>query len=392
MLEAINRATIRDFHRVPHTVYAHMPPWISPLEAETEGIFSPAKTPFFSHGEAVRWVLYDTTGAPIGRIAAFVNREKILSGGLRIGGCGFFECPENEAAATYLFDTARTWLLDRGVEAMDGPINFGENDRFWGLLVEGFEQAPFVGMPYHPPYYERLFRAYGFETYYEQFSYNLDLTRALDPRMEAVAARALARPHISIQYATRHKLAAFLAHVKTIYNDAWQHHENFTPITDAQLQAMANEMRHILIDTLMPFVFVGGEPAGFIIALPDLNQVFRPLKGKFPLWKQLVFLWRSRNQMAWYRNKGIITRGRGIIAGIRPQYRRLGLDAAMISATADATRALGIQAIDISWIGSFNPKMRSFSEAICGPPVRKHATLRYVFDRTKPFVPAPAIG
>jgi hypothetical protein len=148
--------TKRDFLNVARFLYKDDPNWICPLDAEIEQIFDAAKNPFFKHGTCKRWILQDDVGNTIGRVAAFINEKKAHQYEQPTGGMGFFECTDNKAAAFLLFDTAKTWLQEQGMKAMDGPINFGENDSFWGLLVEGFT-PPSYGMNYNHAYYHRFF-------------------------------------------------------------------------------------------------------------------------------------------------------------------------------------------------------------------------------------------
>jgi len=126
------------FHKVMRTIYKNDRHFICPPDDFVEGIFTPSRNTFFNHGEATRWILVDENNALAGRVGAFINTKKAYTFQVPTGGIGFFECVEDYKAATILFETSRAWLKERGMEAMDGPINFGENDNFWGLLVEGF--------------------------------------------------------------------------------------------------------------------------------------------------------------------------------------------------------------------------------------------------------------
>ncbi len=142
---------ITKFYDVARWVYRDNPYWVCPLDSVIEDIFDPKKNVFFQHGSAERWILQDDKGRYIGRVAAFINEKKAYNFDQPTGGLGFFEVVNNKQAAFKLFDTAKAWLQERGMEAVDGPINFGENDNFWGLLVEGFESTPAFGMNYHQP-------------------------------------------------------------------------------------------------------------------------------------------------------------------------------------------------------------------------------------------------
>ncbi len=139
MHEVRTEADKRAFLELPVTVYANDPNWIRPLDKDVEEVFDVAKNKFFKQGECERWLLKDSNGKVIGRIAAFTNKK--YKNEQPTGGIGFFECINDQEAADFMFDHCKKWLEARGMEAMDGPINFGERDRWWGLLVKGFPEA-----------------------------------------------------------------------------------------------------------------------------------------------------------------------------------------------------------------------------------------------------------
>src|SRR4030095_3565988 len=176
IVEVDNTKVREEFIKVPHLLYKDDPNWISPLHDDIAAVFDPGRNIFFQNGVCNRWVLYDNVGEPIGRIAAFINHAKAGKNSTPAGGIGFFECINNQDAAHLLFNTARQWLKMQGMMAMEGPINFGENDKFWGLLIKGFKPAS-MGMNYNPPFYEQLFTSYGFEKLYDQY------TNVLDPNI-----------------------------------------------------------------------------------------------------------------------------------------------------------------------------------------------------------------
>jgi len=159
--EVCNSKTKKDFADVSRSIYKDDPEWISPLDTHVENIFDPRHNPNFEYGTACRWIIRDNKGNLVGRIAAFINEKKNKNLSFPVGGIGFFECIDNFEAASMLFDTAAAWLKERRMDAIDGPINFGENNRYWGLLVEGFTATPF-STNYNKPYYRKLFEDYGF--------------------------------------------------------------------------------------------------------------------------------------------------------------------------------------------------------------------------------------
>ena len=377
--EVKDRRSRKDFLRVTESLYQHDPHWVCPLDEEIETIFSPEKNVYFTHGEANRWVIRDASGTTVGRIGAFINRKKAFINEFPTGGIGFFECIDDQEAANLLFDTAKTWLSERGMEAMDGPVNFGENDRYWGLLVEGFTQPTFE-MYHHLPYYRKLFETYGFQVYFEQTSNEMDLTRPLPERFEKIARWVMEKDGIEFKHGSWKKRWEFVKVLQEVYNDAWQYHENFTPLQDEQLRRLMKDFRFIAIEAFLPYVEIKGESAAFILCIPDLNQIFKPFKGRFPLWKKLLFLLRSRNEFAWYRKRGILTRGRVIIMGAKPKFQKHGLEAGMIISSFDYARKLGFKAIELSWVGDFNPKMERLHQATGATPIHKHITYRCPFD------------
>ncbi|HSN61208.1 MAG TPA: hypothetical protein VLR49_09740, partial [Ferruginibacter sp.] len=163
-----NKLMEQQFLQLPLDIYKNDPNWIRPLDKDVIDIFDKNKNKAFRFGKAERWLLKDDSGHVIGRIAAFVNSKyKNKEDDLPVGGIGFFECINNQEAANILFDSAKNWLIENGMQAMDGPINFGERDRWWGLVTKGF-QEPLYCMNYNPPYYVTLFETYGFKVFYDQ--------------------------------------------------------------------------------------------------------------------------------------------------------------------------------------------------------------------------------
>lgn len=370
----------RLFCDVARMIYTDDPNWVCPLDIEIGQVFNPKQNTYFSHGEAIRWVLKNDKGELLGRIAAFINRNKSHSFEQPTGGIGFFESVNNTAVAHQLFHQAQMWLSERGMEAMDGPINFGENDRHWGLLVENYSQ-PMIGTNYHPPYYRSLFESYGFFPYFEQRSQVTTLDK-IPERIHAIANRVVQRNNVEFRTAERSSLFQYGLDFMAIYNEAWQEHPNFTPLEVAQVEQLVKELKFVLIPKMASFAYVDNEPAGFIIALPDLNQIIKPFKGKPSMWQLLQFLWRKRNDYAWYRKQGILTQGRAVIIGVRPKYRKMGLESAMVTVPMRPVMEMGINRFEIGWVGDFNPIMRSVQEAFAVEDVPKiHYTYRYLFNR-----------
>src|SRR5690606_8535522 len=145
--------------------------YIPHLKQDIEKIFDPQKNKLLREGKARRWIFYDDKNRLAGRVAAFLNPKTAFTEKQPTGGIGFFESVNNQEDANYIFDTAKSWLTSEGMEAMDGPINFGERNQFWGCLTKNFTDPNSYAMNYNPPYYPELFENYGFKTYFEQYLY-----------------------------------------------------------------------------------------------------------------------------------------------------------------------------------------------------------------------------
>ncbi|HEU0065083.1 MAG TPA: hypothetical protein VFQ58_08625, partial [Flavisolibacter sp.] len=168
LIEVTDKRLAAKFIEVNPIINRNNANYIRPLNHEINEVFDPKKNKAFRFGKVKRWILKTDDGQLIGRIAAFTNKKYRNKGDdVTVGGVGFFDCINNQEAADILFDVARHWLLQQGMEAMDGPINFGERDKWWGLVVEGF-QEPLYGMNYNPPYYVQLFENYGFQPFFHQ--------------------------------------------------------------------------------------------------------------------------------------------------------------------------------------------------------------------------------
>lgn len=208
--------------RPPQTHLQGQPQLGLPLDVDIREVFDPAKNDLFADGEAIRWVVRDASGEVVGRIAAFYNREKAALEEQPTGSCGFFESIEDQRVADMLFDASRMWLASRGMEAMDGPVNFGQRRDWWGLLVEGYEFQPLYRNPYNPPYYKELFENYGFQNYFNQNSYiwraNVSETSA---RIFDRAERLYSTPGYHVETIDMNNLEEEAENFRLVYNKAW---------------------------------------------------------------------------------------------------------------------------------------------------------------------------
>ncbi len=377
IVEVQTQADIKAFLDVVDFIYKNDTVYVRPLDVEIESIFDPEQNAFHSHGKCTRWILLDEHNKCIGRVAAFINDKKAYTFDQPTGGMGFFECINNKEAAHLLMDTCRNWLQAQGMEAMDGPINFGENDNFWGLLVYGFTH-PAVGMNYNPPYYQEFFESYGFNIYFEQVSNHLDLTKALPERFHKIADWVAKKEGYRFEHLRMSNLDKYTKDFQNIYNTAWQFHENFQPMDDITVKQSLEKMKAFIDERFIWFGYVNDDPAAFMVCVPDVNQIIKHMKGKTNLWAKLVF--------AYHRWKGSIDRLRVVIMGVKPKYQKLGLESALImNAHAIVMPLKHYKEVELSWVGDFNPKMRALHESTGSTLGKKHITYRCMFSETGSF-------
>lgn len=378
ILEVTSRKTEKQFLDVPRVIYKKDPFWVCTPDNDIKKIFNPVKNRNFIGGEAARWVLTDDKGKLIGRIAAFYNMKKAKSEKILTGGAGFFECINDQGSADILFDTAREWLRERGMQAMDAPVNFGENDTNWGLLVDGFTH-PGLGMPYHLPYYKELFFNYGFKIFFKQFSFHLDLTKKFPERFWKIAEWVGKKPDFHFRHFTWKESETFIRDATYIYQKAWSvFKDDFTPLDPDLLRESMMSAKPIIDEEMIWFAYHKDEPVSFFIMFPDANQILRKLNGKMHLWNMLRFLY--------YKKTGAMTRIRAVAAGIIPAFQNSGIESGIFWHLNEKMKNKPrYKEMELSWVGDYNPKMISLYEAVGGVKAKTHLTLRYIIDPSVPF-------
>ncbi|ULQ56507.1 hypothetical protein KJS94_17795 [Flavihumibacter rivuli] len=378
IVEVNNKELARIFLEIPLAIYRGIPQWIRPLDKDIEEVFTPEKNKAFRHGKINRWVMLDENGNGIGRIAAFVNKQYRNKGDEQpTGGVGFFECINDQAAANLLFDTAKNWLKQEGMEAMDGPINFGERDKWWGLVVKGF-QSPLYCMNYNPPYYQQLFETYGFKAFFNQICFGMHPKETLHPKFFSRHREIEKDPGFSARHIDIKQLDKYALDFCTVYNKAWAGHAGNKQLSPEQCRKLFRAMKPVMDEKIVWFAYYKEEAIGIFINLPDLNQWFKYLNGKFGWWQKLRFLWLKATK----RNP----RFTGLVFGVIPEYQGRGVDSYLIVEAAKIIQhKLHYSEYEMQWIGDFNPKMIAVAEALTPIRSRELTTYRYLFDREKAF-------
>ena len=380
-------STENDFYKLPLSIYKNDPNWIQPLDNDVKDIFDQKKNKAFRFGKLQRWILKNNNGSVIGRIAAFTNKKyKNKGDDVPVGGCGFFECINDQSAADLLLNTAKDWLAAEGMEAMDGPINFGERDRWWGMVTKGFT-APMYCMNYNPPYYVDLFKNYGFLPFFEQVCFHMKpkdpLEQKIWDRHDALAADR----NFSARHIKKNQIEKFAKDFATVYNKAWAGHGGLKELAYEQVLIMFKKMKPVMDEKIIWYAYHKEDPIAIFINLPDLNQWFKFLHGKFGLLQKLRFLWLKQFK----KNKKFT----GIVFGVVPEWHGKGVDAYIIAESAKVIQAPGMyyEEYEMQWIGDFNPKMLNIASGL-GAVYKSRSlyTFRYLFDRNKKFERHPILA
>lgn len=380
-----NEQTARQFLDVHVQLNKHHEGWIRPLDKDINDVFDPEKNKAFRFGEVVRWIMKDDKGRLAGRIAAFVNKKYKTKGDEQpTGGIGFFDCIHDQQAANLLFDTAKAWLEEKGMGAMDGPVNFGERDRWWGLQVKGFVNPPY-GMNYNPPYYQELFEAYGFQPFFQQYCFALKVKDQVQEKFYARHAALEADPNYKAIHIDKKQLRKFATDFSIVYNKAWATHGGGKEMSAEQAYLLFKKMKPVMDERIIWFTYYKDEPIACWLNLPDLNQYFRHMNGKLGLLQKLQFLW--------LKMMGACRKFTGIAFGVVPEFQAKGVDAFMIMEGAKIIqRKMIYDDYEMQWIGDFNPKMINIAESLGTYRSRQLTTYRYLFDRTKPFKRHPLLS
>lgn len=383
LIEVADEATERAFIELPVKLYRGNPYWVRPLDNDIRNVFNREKNPCFREGgECVRWLLRNEGGECVGRVAAFINRKTYQLDKYTVGQMGFFECIDDQKAAFTLFDQCRTWLESRGMEAMEGPVNFGERIEWWGLLAEGYNEHPVYAMPYTHTYYVKFFEAYGFRDFFKQFAYRTRL--ALESLSDIVvwkADRILKNPDYAVlTYGDIGKQKAIEALLE-VYNKAWNMEvHGVDGITREQVEAIYKTLQPIIDKNLIYFAFYKERPIGFFLMFPEINQAVKHLNGKMN--------WLGGLKFMYYLHVKKIDVALGQLFGVVPEFQGKGVEAAMIKRFTERMieNESQYKYLELNWVGEFNPPMIHLMEYIGAKIARTYITYRKLFREDIEFV------
>ncbi|GAB4547733.1 MAG: GNAT family N-acetyltransferase [Anaerolineae bacterium] len=346
-----NQRDFKLFFEFPWVLYKTDPHWVPPLLSQRRELLDKAKNPEWQYlvGD---YYLAMRGNRPVGTIAAFINKRHNETHQENLGWFGFFECENDQEAANGLLQAAVDFAAANGCIGVRGPASFTLNDEC-GLLIEGFEQ-PILLMPYNYPYYQQLIEnsPFGFSKVMDTVSYVTDPSGYLDENGNVPAdikrqiTTATERFKVSMRRAELADLKNEVMRLADIYRSAWAKNWGFVPPTDAEMEALFANLRQFFDPQLGEFGLVDGQIAGFMLALPDMNQVLKhayPRPGEPEIITLLKAFWH-------WKIRPKITRQRILLYGIKAEYRRMGVDAAIILAHIESTKDSRYPIVDMGWV------------------------------------------
>jgi GNAT superfamily N-acetyltransferase len=354
------------FVRLLWDIYQGDPNWVAPLMMDRLKLIDEVKNPFYRHAD-VAWFLAEDEGRPVGRIAAIVNNNHNSFYHDRVGFFGFFESYHDQKIADALFKSAEAFLRSKGMTASRGPANPSFNDEA-GLLVEGFDRPPVMLMTYNPKYYAELIEHAGYKKEKDLYAWALSQEGAHSAKLERVAKALQERNKITVRSFDKKHFAREVDIIKRIYNAAWENNWGFVPFTDAEMDFLAADLKQVFDPDIVLFAEMNGEPVGFGLSLPDINQSFHagstipPGIMNLPsgVWKLLT-------------KKKAIDTVRILVLGVLKEFRGRGIDALLYWETMERAKKKGYNFGEASWVHEDNEPMNRAAQMMNG---KKYKTYR----------------
>ncbi|MBN2044803.1 MAG: hypothetical protein JW757_07275 [Anaerolineales bacterium] len=357
-----SKSDLRAFIQFPYDHYKHDPVWVPLLRFDQRRLFNPRKNPFLDHCETQLFLLWDDRGVLIGRIAAFIDQIAIDYWGERIGFFGYYEVIQDPAAGHLLLETARGWLLEKGCTRMRGPWSFVSQE--WGSVVEGFTPSPVIMGPYNPPYYNEDYAAFGLEKVQDMLCWYVSGAEGyqIPERIIQLTDRVAERYKVRTRQMNIKDYDNEVKHILKLANNSIIDNWGYTPVTDAEAQAMADDLKLVVQGRGVIFAEdEGGEVIGFAIALPDLNSLLKGLNGRlFPLGIfRLLFGLPRLNR---YRLFGL---------GVTPEYQGKAIDSLLYRALNESLYSEDVW-VEINYVLEDNWPMVNAIKKLNATPLRRY--------------------
>jgi hypothetical protein len=361
------------FIDLPFQLYKNDPVWVPPLRIAVRDLLDVNKNPFFRHAQMLPLLAYQGDRC-VGRIVAVVDDAHNKFHQEKTGFFGFFECINDQAVADALLEEAAKWLKSKGMAIVRGPMNPSTNHEC-GLLVDGFQDPPSVMMTYNPPYYATLLEKWGMAKSKDLFAYDIDSRKVkFSDKLLAQSERLKKRGQVTFRPVNMSKFEEEVDMILEIYNDAWESNWGFVPMEPEEFRHMAKDMKMIVDPELLLIAEVRGEPAGFALTLPDVNQAFHKIKdGKLLPTGIFKLLWNLKGP----GRKGTINRCRVLTLGIKKAYRNFAIGPLLYTEYFKRGPALGYPVGEASWILEDNLAMNKALEHMCGERTKVYR----IYDR-----------
>lgn len=345
----------KEFIKFPYSHYSEDTYWVAPLYMEQKKLLNTEKNPFYQNAEIMLFLAYHDD-EPAGRIAAIIDHRYNDYHNTKTGFFGFFECIDRQQTANLLFKVAEDWLRDKGMKDVLGPSNPGMMDEI-GVLVDGFDKYPAILMPYSKRYYDSLIKGSGFNKEIDLLTFDVNQENVnrerINRAMDIVKKRI---PGIKIRKIRLKKIQDEIKIVQKIFNAAWNKNWGYIPLSEAEFEYLAKDLKTILDDNFAHIAEIDGEPVAFSIAIPDYNQIFKDMNGRlFPLGIFKILL-----------NKRKINKIRTALMGVLPEHQGKGIDALLHRETIEYGRENNYFSSEIGWILENNTEMKRVAEKIGG--------------------------
>ncbi len=345
VLPARTPSEVRDFIELPWQIYEGYENWVPPLKSEIGRLLDDHRHPYWESAERTLF-LARRNSRTIGRIAGIIDHKYNRYHDERTGAWGFFECRDDPEAASALFGAVQQWLARKGMNFVRGPLSPSMNYEM-GVLIEGFEYPPTVMMSYNPPYYRELAESYGFDKERDLFAFHVTDSNQLSERMERLANRIMKRRNLTIRPFTKKDLQRQVRLFKELYNECCAEHWAFVPFSDGEAAELLRQFRLIGDPDLVFFVYHGDEAAAVALVLPDFNPLLKRLNGRLGLTGIIKVLLHRR------AIKGL----RGLVFGVRKQYRGIGVPLVAYNYFSRAAKSKGYRYLEMGWNAEENESM-----------------------------------
>jgi len=345
------KAALKEFINLPWSIYASYPNWVPPLKKEVERLLDTGKHPFWEFSERVLF-LARRGSKTVGRIAGIVDGHYNQVHNEKMGIWGFFECTDDPEAAAALFARVEEWVIQKGMTFLRGPLNPSMNNET-GLLIEGFQYPPTVGMTYNPPYYQRLIESCGFEKEKDLLAFLIDGEYRLPEWMDRLAERTAKKKGVRIRHVDPKKMDAEFALIREIYNDSWSGNWGFVPLTENEMKEIQKNVKPFADPDLVFFIYYDDEPAAVCVIFPNVNPLLKRLNGSIGLLGIIKALLYRRE----------ITGLRLIMFGIKEKYRQLGLPMLAFQHIYEVARQKkGFKDLEMGWTLEDNESINFLTE------------------------------